>query len=59
MVKLRTAVRGALTQPAVLRAWDVQGAVVPKVSDEEIVSFVDRETATWTKTVTELGIKVD
>ncbi len=32
---------------------------MPKVSDEEIVSFVDRETATWTKTVTDLGIKVD
>lgn len=59
VAKIRGAVKGALTQPAVLKAWEVQGAVVPQISDEDIVGFVDRETASWTKTVTELGIKME
>jgi tripartite-type tricarboxylate transporter receptor subunit TctC len=59
MSKLRIAVKGALTQAPVLRAWEVQGAVVPQVLDQDIVAFVERETVNWTKTVTDLGIKVD
>lgn len=57
--KIRGIVKGSLTSPAVARAWEIQGAEIPNVKDEDIVEFVKRETAEWTKTVTELGIKVD
>jgi|GEM_PF-6082135 len=57
--KIRGIVKGSLTSPAVARAWEIQGAEVPNVKDEEIVEFVKRETAEWTNTVIELGIKVD
>ena len=57
--KIRGIVKGSLTSPAVARAWDIQGAEIPSVKDEDIVAFVERETAEWTKTVIELGIKVD
>lgn len=57
--KLRQAVRGALNEPAVVKAWEVQGATIPEMPDDKIVGFVDRETANWTKTVSELGIKMD
>lgn len=57
--RIRGLVKGSLTSPAVARAWEIQGAETPKINDEEIVGFVERETAEWTRTVTELGIKVD
>ncbi|HMM89317.1 Bug family tripartite tricarboxylate transporter substrate binding protein [Bradyrhizobium sp.] len=57
--RIRGLVKGSLTSPAVARAWEIQGAEIPKINDEEIVGFVERETAEWTRTVTELGIKVD
>jgi tripartite-type tricarboxylate transporter receptor subunit TctC len=59
VAKIRGIVRGALTSPAVARAWETQGAEIPNVKDEEIVGFVERETAEWSKTVTDLGIKID
>ncbi|MCK1284725.1 tripartite tricarboxylate transporter substrate binding protein [Bradyrhizobium sp. 44] len=57
--KIRGMVKSSLASPAIARAWEIQGAVIPNVRDEEIVDFVERETAYWSKTVTELGIKVD
>jgi tripartite-type tricarboxylate transporter receptor subunit TctC len=59
LTKLRSEVKTTLQDPAVKRSWEQQGAVVPSVSDAEIVKFVEDETALWTKTVTELKIRAD
>ncbi|MEY9178862.1 tripartite-type tricarboxylate transporter receptor subunit TctC [Bradyrhizobium sp. USDA 326] len=57
--QIRKAVKDSLSNPNVMRAWKIQGAVIPSIKDEEIASFVERETAHWTKTVKDLGIKID
>jgi tripartite-type tricarboxylate transporter receptor subunit TctC len=55
---MRKKVREALDSPAVRQAWDSQGATIPSISDDEVMSFVGKETAYWGKAVTELGIKL-
>ena len=55
---MRKKVREALNTPTVQQAWDSQGATVPSISDDEVMSFVEKETAYWGKAVAELGIKL-
>jgi tripartite-type tricarboxylate transporter receptor subunit TctC len=56
---IRKNVKESLNHPNVRKAWEVQGADIPNIPDEQLVSFVEQQTALWTKTVTDLGIKVD
>jgi len=56
---IRKNVKESLNHPNVRKAWEVQGADIPSIPDEELVSFVEQQTSLWTKTVSDLGIKVD
>ncbi len=59
VARLREQVRTALQAPTIKKVWEQQGALVPAISDAQIVKFVQDETALWTKTVTDLNIRSD
>jgi tripartite-type tricarboxylate transporter receptor subunit TctC len=56
---IRKNVKESLNHPSVRKAWEVQGADIPNIPNEQLVSFVEQQTSLWTKTVTDIGIKVD